>query len=43
LKAHHFTLAETNKDGGAKNYFGTVNKDQYNFKGDPSKIRGVMA
>jgi hypothetical protein len=26
LRAHHFTLAETNNDGTIKNYFGTVNK-----------------
>ena len=26
-----------------KNYFGTVHKAEFNYKGDPSKIRGTMA
>jgi hypothetical protein len=44
LKGHHFTLAETTKQGeSAKNYFATVHKEEYNYKGDPTKIRGKMA
>jgi hypothetical protein len=26
-----------------KNYFNTVHKDEYNYKGDASKIRGFIA
>ncbi|CDW73887.1 UNKNOWN [Stylonychia lemnae] len=44
LKGHHFTLAETTKQGEqSKNYFATVHKQEYNYKGDPSQIRGKMA
>eukprot|EP00347_Sterkiella_histriomuscorum_P013343 403365079 len=44
LKGHHFTLAEHTKPGEQpKNYFGTVHKQQYNYKGDASLIRGHMA
>ena len=40
---HHFNIGETNKDGSMKNYYATGNKGDYNYKGDPSKIKGVMA
>ena len=42
LRGHHFTLAEETKDG-IKNYFGTVSKSDFNYKGDPSKIKGSIA
>ena len=42
LRGHHFTLAEANKDGN-KNYYDTVNKTDFNYKGDPSKIKGSIA
>ena len=41
LKQNHFTLAEFS--GQPRNYFGTIHKQEYNFKGDPSLIRGTMA
>ena len=40
---HHFQLAESNKGGQPKNYFETINKGEYSYKGDPNKIRGTMA
>lgn len=42
LKAHHFTLSETNAREQPK-YYESVNKQEFNYKGDPRLIRGTIA
>jgi hypothetical protein len=42
LKAHHFTLEEINKVR-MPNYYESMTKQEFNYKGDARAIRGCIA